>query len=103
MAITEYLMAVVLLAWALVELWAAENGSPYSTEKVLQVVSSHLLDKAACTVTDTIRWILFLKLLNFVRIKFLSTITLLNPHASPFPPLHSCRFSICYSNLYSIT
>ena len=64
MAITEheYLMAVVLLAWALVELWAAENGSPYSTEKVLQVVSSHLLDKAACTVTDTMGWILLVAL-----------------------------------------
>ena len=36
----------------------AENESPYSIEKALSAVSSHLLDKAACTVNDTTGWIL---------------------------------------------
>lgn len=42
-------MAVILLVWAPLEDWEAMGSSPDSTEKVLQVVSSHLLDKVAWT------------------------------------------------------
>ena len=50
-----YQVAMVLSAWALVEHWEAVNSSPDSTEKVLQVVSSHLLDKVAQTAAGTMR------------------------------------------------
>ena len=51
-----YQVAMVLSAWALVEHWEAVNSSPDSTEKVLQVVNSHLLDKVAQTAAGTMRW-----------------------------------------------
>ena len=46
-------MAMVLSAWAPVEDWEAVGKSPYSIEKVLQVISSHLPDKVAWTTTGT--------------------------------------------------
>ena len=49
-----YLVAAVLLVWAPVEDWKVVDGSRVSLEKALQVVSSHLPDKAACT---TILWL----------------------------------------------
>ena len=43
--------------WAPVEDWAEVDGSLDSTEKALEAVSSHLLNKAAWTATGTVGWI----------------------------------------------
>ena len=51
-----YPVAMVLLVWALVEDWEAVDWSPHSLEKALQVVNSHLLDRAALTATGTMGW-----------------------------------------------
>ena len=50
MATMWFHVAVIIWAWAVVD------GSLDSTEKVLQVVSSHLLDKVAQTAAGTMRW-----------------------------------------------
>ena len=50
-------MAVILLVWAPLEDWEAVGISPDSIEKVLLVVSSQLLDKAAWTSAGTVSWI----------------------------------------------
>ena len=49
---------MILLAWALVEDWDVVDGSLASIEKVLQVVSSYLLNNVARTATGTVGWIL---------------------------------------------
>ena len=51
-------VAMILLAWALVEDWDVVDGSLASIEKVLQVVSSYLLNKAARTAIGIVGWIL---------------------------------------------
>lgn len=51
-----YLVALVLLAGDLVEDWESMNGSTVSLEKVFQVVSSCLPNKAARTPTGTMGW-----------------------------------------------
>ena len=48
-----YHVAMILLVWALVEDWKLVDGSLVSTEKALQVVSSHLPNKAAQIATGT--------------------------------------------------
>ena len=48
-----YLVAVIIWAWAVVEDWGAVDGSLDSTEKVLQVVSSYLLNRWQGNVADT--------------------------------------------------
>ena len=45
-----------------VEDWEAVDGSLDSTEKALQVVSSRLPDKVACTATGTMGWIFLIAL-----------------------------------------
>lgn len=52
-----YQVAMVLLAWAPLEGWEPEDGAPTTLEKVLQAVSSHLLDTAAGTAAGTLGWI----------------------------------------------
>ena len=49
--------------WAPGEDWEEVGGSLDSTGKAFQVVSSHLLNKAAWTATGTVGWI-FLTALN---------------------------------------
>ena len=51
-------VAATLSDWALVEDWEVVDGSLASIEKVLQVVSSYLLNKAAWTAIGTVGWIL---------------------------------------------
>ena len=51
-------VAATLLDWALVEDWEVVDGSLASIEKVLQAVSSYLLNKAAWTAIGTVGWIL---------------------------------------------
>ena len=51
-------VATILLAWALVEDWDVVDGSLASIEKVLQVVSSYLLNKVAWTAIGIVGWIL---------------------------------------------
>ena len=48
---------MVLSAWALVEDWEVVDRSLDSTEKALQVVSSHLPDKVAWIAAGTVGWI----------------------------------------------
>ena len=50
-------MAVILLVWAPLEDWEAMGSSLDSTEKALQVVSSHLLDKVAWASAGAVSWI----------------------------------------------
>ena len=50
-------MAVILLVWSPLEDWEAVGSSPDSVEKVLLVVSSHLLDKVSWTSAGTVSWI----------------------------------------------
>lgn len=52
-----YLGAGVLSAWAPVENWGVVDRSLDSTEKALQAVNSHLLDKATWTAAGTIVWV----------------------------------------------
>ena len=52
-----YCVSATLVAWAPVEDWEAVDKSPNSTEKMLEVVSSSLPNKAACTATGTVGWI----------------------------------------------
>lgn len=52
-----YHIAVILLMWASVEDWKAMNGSLDSTEKSLEAVSSHLLNKVAEIAAGTVGWI----------------------------------------------
>lgn len=52
-----YHAAVILLAWAPVGDWKVVDGSPDSTEKVVQAVSSYLLKKVAQTALGTVVWI----------------------------------------------
>lgn len=52
-----YQVAMVLLVWAPVEGWEAEDGSPTTLEKVLQAVRSCLPDTVAGTATGTLGWI----------------------------------------------
>ena len=52
-----YCVSATLVAWAPVEDWEAVDNSPNSTEKMLEVVSSGLPNKAACTATGTVGWI----------------------------------------------
>ena len=54
----RFWVAAILLVWAPGEDWEAADGSPDSTEKALQVVSSSLPNKAARTSAGTVRWIL---------------------------------------------
>ena len=51
-----------LSVWVPVEDWEAVDGSLDSTEKALQVVSSRLPDKVACTATGTRGWIFLIAL-----------------------------------------
>lgn len=53
----RYPVAAVLSVWAPVEDWEVVKRSPDSLEKVLQVVSSRLLDKTVSTAAGTIAWI----------------------------------------------
>ena len=48
---------MILLVWAPLEDWEAMGSSLDSTEKALQVVSSHLLDKVAWTSAGAVSWI----------------------------------------------
>ena len=43
--------------WAPVEDWEVVKRSPDNLEKVLQVMSSHLLDKTVSTAAGTVAWI----------------------------------------------
>ena len=54
----RFCVALILSVWAPVEDWGAVDGSPDSTGKALQVVSSSLPKKAAQTEAGTVRWIL---------------------------------------------
>ena len=49
-----YPVARVLSAWAPVEDWEVVDRSLDSTEKALQAVNSHLLDRAAWTAAGTV-------------------------------------------------
>ena len=51
-----YLVAMVLSAGDLVEDWESMDGSTVSLEKVFQVVSSCLPNKAARTPAGTMGW-----------------------------------------------
>ena len=52
-----YPVAEVLSVWAPVESWEVVKRSPDSLEKVLQVVSSRLLDKTVSMAAGTMGWI----------------------------------------------
>ena len=52
-----YPVATVLSVWAPVESWEVVKRSPDSLEKVLQVVSSRLLDKTVSMAAGTMGWI----------------------------------------------
>ena len=52
-----YPVARVLSAWAPVEDWEVVDRSLDSTEKALQAVNSHLLDRAAWTAAGTVVWV----------------------------------------------
>ena len=58
-----YHLATILSVWAPAEDWEEVDGSLDSTEKALQAVSSHLLNKVAWTASGTVGWI-FLTALN---------------------------------------
>ena len=52
-----FCVAVILSAWALVEDWEVVDGSLDSIEKMLEVVSSRLPNKAAQIAAGTMGWI----------------------------------------------
>ena len=52
-----YQVATIRSVWAPVEDWEVVDSLSDNTEKVLQMVSSHLPKKATWTIAGTARWI----------------------------------------------